>query len=159
MDNRPDFCGCSQSRKFYVALSERLTVYVKHLAWLHSVPDGQSETRGKQFSGSSIVELPSISGGEHVAMILREIGYAVSGDPISNQELYAWVQVTGIQIDCWTARMITTLSSEYLSQYRISNKIECPAPFVKTIADGDLQEAGRLVSDKLKALAKRKSKT
>ena len=122
------------------------------------MPEGQSKSRGAQFSGSTLAELPDIRGGEHVISIIRDLGYALHGEPLSNQEVLAWSQLTGVKLDSWTASIITTLSGDYMSQRQESRKPEAPAPYLKELKGDDLREAGRNFSDKFKAIAKRSTK-
>lgn len=87
--------------------------------------------------------------------MIYDVGYASSGEPITYQELRAWSDLSGVMLDGWSAKMMIEMSSEYMAQYRISSKKECPPPFIKEIKGDDLQKAGAAVTEKFKALAKR----
>lgn len=49
--------------------------------------------------------------------------------PISWQTLSAWQKLTGVQLAPWEARMLRTLSSEYLAESRRAESENCPAPW------------------------------
>jgi hypothetical protein len=120
------------------------------------VPKGQSKTRGEQFSGSAMARLPNISGGEYVIELMNGVGYGLHGEPLSNQEVLAWSNLTGITLDCWTASLITKLSYDFMSQRSSSEAVNSPPPYIPDVDTSEQQRA--IVDAKFRQLAKRKRK-
>ena len=83
---------------------------MKHLAWLHAVPDPEyrkkhqnapkRQTRQDQLQQqeSNLLALPEIEHGAHIIEWLHGIGVTENGDngikPLSWQEINAWKQAT-----------------------------------------------------------------
>ena len=110
-------------------------------------------TRGEQYKGSDMYALPKVTGGEYVLGLMGEIGFGLAGEPLSNQEVLAWSQLTGIKLDCWTASIITTLSSDYMNQRSGAIDPGCPAPYVSEEEPSESQRQS--VRDKFKSMANR----
>lgn len=120
------------------------------------MPKGQTKTRGEQFHGSAMARLPDVAGGEYVLDLMRSVGFGLHGEPLSNQEVLAWSNLTGIVLDCWTASLITKLSFDFMEQRSKSEPIDCPPPYVPEV---DTSEENRAIVDaKFRQLAKRKRK-
>ena len=49
--------------------------------------------------------------------------------PISWLTIDAWQRVTGVHLAPWEARLIRTLSIEYLAEHRRAESENCPAPW------------------------------
>ena len=63
-----------------------------------------------------------------------EVGPLMSGgmgdSPLTNGELLAWQENTGIFLQPWEARFLSRLSRDYLIQSQKSEKADCPAPYL-----------------------------
>jgi len=118
---------------------------VKHLAWLHAVPDPEyrkkhqnapkRQTRQEQLEAqeSSLLELPDVEHGGHVIQWLHEVGPTQQGmngpEPLSWQEISAWREATGVEATAEELVMLRNLSRQYASQYHRSDNPEEPAPY------------------------------
>lgn len=110
-------------------------------------------TRGEQYKDSNMYAPPKVSGGSHVLSIMNAVGFGLHGEPLSNQEVLAWSQLTGINLDCWTASIVTTLSGDYMNQWAKSTDPACPPPFVTSEEPSAEQRA--MVANKFKSMVKR----
>lgn len=65
---------------------------------------------------------------------LMEVGPVVSAGmgpgPITWRDIAAWQEVTGFPLDPWEARLLRTLSIDYLTMMNEARKLDCPAPWV-----------------------------
>ncbi|MCR4297509.1 MAG: hypothetical protein NUV75_01965 [Gallionella sp.] len=132
--------------KFYDGLLEALALYARHIAWLHAVP----EVPGKKIAGADkpVSRLEKMRAdmkdetyhpdmppcdAEYLLAYLWDCGPAVSagmGDvPLRSEHLIAWQEETGIPLQPWEAKMLRSLSREYLAQAQKSEKPDCPPPY------------------------------
>lgn len=63
---------------------------------------------------------------------LLEIGVMTNNGtgnvPLSWQDLAAWIQVTGINLDAWEVKVIRRASEIYVNQLELSRKPDAPMP-------------------------------
>lgn len=131
---------------FYAGLSEELSLYVRHCAWLNATPEKAAQSRFLRMKADGIDPvMPEISA-EYLVNYLMEIGPTMpgSGDPLTHSELRAWQENTGIELNAWQVRLLRRLSSEYASEIIKSTKPEAKPPF------GELYRSPKL-SEKLDA--------
>lgn len=93
----------------------------------------------------------------HLILYLWEIGPILAGGmaskPISNAELLAWSQLTGIELQPWEARFIVRLSQDYLMESRKSEKPDHPSPWVTPAITQEQRDAvSRQVQNSLRSL-------
>jgi len=109
------------------------------LAWLHVTPRDKKgkllRARAEGYKGKQ----PDPGPLGYLLEYLKEVGPAmVNGNfpaPVSWQEIQAWQELTGINLDAFEAQIIRELSCVYAEQYVKSEKIECPPPWVDAQAD------------------------
>lgn len=66
--------------------------------------------------------------------------------PIGWQDIAAWQGLTGNQPAPWEARLLYTLSREYLAALNDGKRVDCPAPW---ISDADIEANRSAVSRKV----------
>ena len=108
---------------------EALSVYVKQIAWLNTVPEKEKRPRRDTVGG----DLPPITAGGYLIELLFEIGPAQpmamsSPVAISELEIAAWKANRGISLSAWEAGTIRRLSHEYASALTKASQASCP-PF------------------------------
>ena len=68
---------------------------------------------------------------------LNELGCVASGMngviPIDNREIESWINLNGVEITHWEARMLRELSKTYCAQYNRSKDLECEEPFATEV--------------------------
>ena len=117
---------------------------MKHLAWLHAVPDPEyrkkhqgapeRKTRQDQLQQfeSALLQLPEVEYGAHVIEWLHGIGVTENGDngikPLSWQEINAWKQANDVSATREELEMLYQLSRVYVAQYHRSNNPDEPPP-------------------------------
>jgi hypothetical protein len=88
-------------------------------------------------------DMPPVDAAGYLLNYFFEVGPTMAAGgypgPITHQELRAWMDLTGIQLRPWEARMLRRLSLEYLDQSHKSEKLHCRPPWksLKTLAKGD----------------------
>lgn len=128
-------------------LGEELKLYVRHMAWLNAVPKPDPRTRrGKAAEDapprlSRLDELkkkkiePAMPPNRAPKLIARliEIGLTEAGGmapaPLAWGTIADWSRVTGVKLEPWEARLMRTLSIEYLAEGRRAESENCPAPW------------------------------
>lgn len=108
---------------------ETLSVYVKQLAWLNTIPEKEKRPRRDTVGG----DLPPITAGGYLVELLYEIGPAQplamsSPVAISELEIAAWQNNRGISLSAWEAGTIRRLSQDYASALAKAGQASCP-PF------------------------------
>lgn len=122
---------------------------MRHLGWLHAAPEPPKEQRGEPDRRSRIqrlrdsdrvVELAPVD--EDVAYLLEhlmQVGPSMPGAngpvPISELELRAWQENSGIELDAWEARTLRRLSREYASEYHAASDPKRPCPYLPEKVD------------------------
>lgn len=74
--------------------------------------------------------MPDLEGYEHLLDHLWSVGPAVAGEPVSFQEIKAWVDLTGVRVDGWEAEALRALSSAWVGEYRAADDAQRPPPFL-----------------------------
>jgi len=111
-----------------------MTLFVRHSAWLDTVPDKQSKARRETRS----TQMPPLDGGEHLVGLLFEIGPVTPGAmgamaPISDQDLRAWQLNQGVKLTPWECRTLRELSRAYCGQLAESRDVHCPPPWIPPV--------------------------
>jgi len=119
--------------KFYEGQYDELSLYVRQLAWLNTVPEKREHSRlqALQAEGRD-PDLPEADL-SYLAEYLLEIGPVLRGGaqptPVTHQEIQSWQELTGIALQPWEVRFIRRLSHEYLAQVQTSVKPSAPPPW------------------------------
>jgi hypothetical protein len=109
---------------------------VRHLAWLHVVPEGEKEQRAKQLDPQdSRLKLPDHAQGAYLIEMLSQIGFARQGPaPIDYQEIAAWCSLTDTDLTPWEADTLHKLSESYVVQLHRSKDANAEPPYdVRTL--------------------------
>jgi hypothetical protein len=135
--------------KFYDGLGRELSLFVRQLAWLNTVPNpperkGRSRksddrpkaprlTRLQQMEKrKERPEFPPISA-RHIVDWLMEVGpvemTGMDRAAVSWREMAAWQKQTGRKLAPWQARLIRRLSNDYLIESRAAEDSGRPAPW------------------------------
>ena len=127
--------------KFYQAVGEELTLYVRHCAWLNAVPEkregDKSKTpyvpRGEKMNAAGMDPgMPPLDA-PYLLGYFWEVGPTMPGGmgevPLTFHEIQAWQEQIGIDLQPWEARIIRRLSCEYLNQSNKATKLHCEAPW------------------------------
>lgn len=128
--------------QFYQGLSDELSLFVRHVAWLNAVPEKAEGDTSKEpevprreslkKSGIEVPEMPPCDA-PHLVAWLFEIGptlpAGMSDGPITHGELANWQANTGITLHSWEARLLRRLSLDYLDQSHKARARDCPAPW------------------------------
>jgi len=117
------------ARTFFAETIETLSIYVKQIAWLNTIPEKEKRARRDTVGG----DLPPITAGRYLIHLLFEIGPAQpramsSPVAISELEIAAWKANRGISLSAWEAGTIRRLSHEYASALTKASQASCP-PF------------------------------
>lgn len=114
---------------------------MRHLAWLHAVPEGSKKSRLASFTDeggeSSFLELPDLEDAAYIVPLLREAGLMSSNGmgvvPVSWQEIESWLRCTELQLTVWEKLTIRELSEAYVSEFNIASKRDAAAPYVRNV--------------------------
>lgn len=75
----------------------------------------------------------------HIIEYLFEVGPTLASGmgnmPLTHCEINAWQNNKGILLNAWEAKMLRTLSIEYIHQTMLSKDIACKAPYGEAIAN------------------------
>lgn len=141
--------------KFQRGLSDELSLWTRQLAWLHASPEtksGSTTTRSEKSRYEMLgdaAKLPD-NPAPHLTDWLLEIGPTVAdGAAIGWRDLGAWMQITGIELEPWEARLIRRLSQEYASMRYRAEKPDCAAPYTTEMVVKDSRDR---VSDQFAAM-------
>lgn len=148
--------------KFYEGLADELTLFVRQLGWLHATPEPTKASRGEPDQRSRMQrlkdagaqpELPEVSAG-YLLDYLMEIGPAASGGmgpvPVTHGEIRSWQENTGIELSPWEARLLRSLSREYVSEL-----VEAGDPKRKAPYDAAEVDAAKVVANDMRAALRR----
>ena len=97
---------------------------------MNAAPEGKGEpvTRLKAMQARNEQPvLPPVSA-RHIVDWWLEIGPAGDG-ALTWQEIAAWEQLTGIELEPWEAKTIRSMSAAFVSQRFEARKAGCPAPY------------------------------
>lgn len=114
-----------------------MSLFTRHLAWLHSKPSKQDKTRFQLYSESEnpsiLLESPRIDYAEYLLNYLFEIGYSKNNGfglvPIDFSDVHFWRQATGTELTCWESLTIVYLSKVYVDQWQLSNGSIISSPY------------------------------
>lgn len=73
--------------------------------------------------------LPPLDAAQHIAEHLFQIGPSTSGEVVTYQEIQAWKNLTGHELNGWEAQTIRALSAAYLAEYQAAEDAKRPAPY------------------------------
>lgn len=94
---------------------------------------------------------------EYLLGYLFEIGPTMAAGgypgPITHEEILAWQELTGIELQPWEARFIKRLSGEHLAESHRAEKIDCPEPSRQESESRDLHTVAKSLQQHLKELA------
>lgn len=110
--------------KFYAEIFAELEVYIKHLAWLHAVPDDDSDKTRLEVieSLNLVVEYPDCEA-QYILDYLFEVGLTLGENPLTHLEISSWQSNIGLELQPFEVRFIKRLSEIYLSA---SHKMKLP---------------------------------
>lgn len=116
---------------FFAQTIEQLTTFVKHAAWLNTIPSKAKRPRRETKSDA----MPHIEAGAHLLEILFEVGPAKPSGMggqigIDEVDLVAWQYNQGISLTPWEAKAVRTLSKEYAYMLGQASEANCPPPWV-----------------------------
>lgn len=128
--------------QFYQGLSDDLSLYVRHCAWLNAVPEKAESDKSKApevsrreaLKRGGILEpgMPSCDA-PHLVAWLFEIGPTLPAGmgegPLTHGELQSWQLNTGIALQSWETRLLRRLSLDYLNESHKARARDCPAPW------------------------------
>lgn len=110
------------------------------MAWLHAVPDklkrsrlaeaqAYAEARGEALE----IELPAASA-DYLRDYLFEVGPFMQGGmapaPLTFQEMDAWVERTGREIEPWESILLRRMSQAYLDELQAATSPDRPPPWM-----------------------------
>jgi hypothetical protein len=129
--------------EFYEALYDDLSLYVRQNAWLNTAPERAKNDKSEGPRLSRIEMLRKAKGEDHqpempqvdaayLISYLWEVGPTMAAGgyagPVTHEELMAWMELTGIELQPWEVRFIRRLSGEYLVESRRAEKADCHEP-------------------------------
>jgi hypothetical protein len=101
-------------------------------------------------------EMPDV-GMPHLIAYLWEIGPAMSGGagpaPITHEEICAWQELTGIELQPWAVRFLRRLSREYIGELHRAEKIDAKAPWMPVDYVPDLAATAKDMRRQMRELA------
>jgi len=132
-------------------LEQRLTLWIRQLAWLHATPkpdarskrgrtepDAPRPSRIEKYKARKIEPRMPPNPAPHLTDRLIEIGITeaagMGAGPISWLTIDAWKRATGVPIEPWEARLLRRLSSAYLAESRRAEAEACPPPWRTAIS-------------------------
>lgn len=136
---------------------------MQYSAWLRAdvevkgLADGESKRRSRlkrmqDENGEDFVPDMPPCGALFLVGYLMDVGPALPGAmgsvPLSEVELRAWQENTGIYLSPWQSRFLKRLSSVWIEQQGLAAKEECPSPWLAE----RMREEKEKVAVKLKAL-------
>ncbi|WP_249403620.1 hypothetical protein [Sphingomonas sp. CFBP 13720] len=132
------------------------------MAWLSATPKPDALTKraktaepGEQVSRLDAMKRAKIvppmppNRAPHIIARLIEIGITEAAGmgsvPISWREISEWQRNTGVSLSAWEARLLRTLSNEYLAEGRRAESENCPPPWRMEVTRREIDtEAARL---------------
>lgn len=135
---------------FQKRVGDELTLYVRQLAWLYSVPQLPPKVRQAAEKAGQKIEPNKLSRWDemtasntvpkmppcpmpHFIAWFTEIGMVeaagMGSAPLSWQGIEAWQRLVGVRLSPWHARLMRSLSVAYLAQKANSELTTDPAPW------------------------------
>lgn len=132
--------------KLQARLGRDLKLYVRQLAWLHATPKPPEGTKRAKYADKAprLSRLDAMkrdgvtpkmppNPAPHIIGWLVEMGLSeaagMGSAPISWATINEWQRATRVALKPWEARLIHTLSVEYLAEGRKAESETCPAPW------------------------------
>jgi hypothetical protein len=78
------------------------------------------------------LEFPPLVAADHLIGYLFSVGPTAGGEPLTFQEIRAWVDLTGHSLSPWEAETLRTLSAAYASEHFQASDPDRPAPYRST---------------------------
>ena len=133
---------------------------MRHLAWLHAVPEKAKESRQKSIKATSedslLLVMPELGEAEYLVPLVMEAGLVEqSGTGIvalSWKEIESWQNVTGVKLHTWEATILRQMSEAYASEFSQASDRNRPAPYSKAIETEEIDREA--VSNKLRNIFK-----
>lgn len=137
---------------------------MRHLAWLHAVPDdGRKKSRLASFRALDDehpkLELPDIEseyGAGYIIGLLQEAGLMSSNGmgpvPLSWVDIESWIRCAEYDLPLWVKLKIKNLSEEYVHELLEAKDMSRPAPYERVVVvedEVDLAAQRTKVQDKL----------
>jgi len=131
---------------------------MRHMAWLHAVPEGSKNSRLKSFKAldenSSFLQLPNIEGAEYLVALLSEVGFVsysgVGAIAITWSEIESWLNCTELNLSIWEKLMLKEMSEAYASVLSTATDKHTPAPYIHEVEDIEAQRTK--VANKLRSV-------
>ena len=131
---------------------------MRHMAWLHAVPEGSKNSRLKSFKdfdeNSSFLKLPNIEGAEYLVALLSEVGFVqhtgMGATSIPWTEIDSWLRCTQLNLSVWEKLVLKEMSEVYASQLITSTDKNHPAPYIPEV--DDTEERRTHVANKLRSV-------
>lgn len=135
---------------FQKGIGDQLTLYVRQLAWLYSVPQlppeaiQAAEKSGQKIKRNTLSRFDEMTAGKisppmppnpmpYFILWFTELGMVeaagMGSAPLSWREIEAWQRNVGVRLTPWQARMMRSLSIAYLAQKGKSELTTDPAPW------------------------------
>jgi hypothetical protein len=156
--------------KFLEALYDDLSLYVRQSAWLNTAPERAKNDKSEAPQLSRIEqlrkdlqdddyqpEMPPVDA-EYLIAYLFEVGPTMAAGgypgPLTHEELRAWMDLTGIDLEPWEVRFLRRLSGDYLAESHRAEKRDCPAPVKSEDRSQDLYAVAKSMQQTLKEMAR-----
>lgn len=101
-------------------------------------------------------DMPPV-GAAYLLGYLWEVGPTMAAGgypgPVTHEELLAWQELTGIELQPWEMRFLRRLSGEYMAESRRAEKRDCPEPARREPTQVDLDAVARSMQRTLKEMA------
>ena len=140
--------------------------YVAHQAWLNTAPfkpgkkgkptqERREHTRMQDFYQRGVtayLTMPDAKGSQYLIEAMHEAGSGLPGqngrmNPLTWQEIDAWMRATGAEFEWWETDAIYRLSRCYCNWLAKASDPNCPAPYTDP---GALTQARQSVGDGIK---------
>ena len=144
-----------------------MSLFVRHSAWLNALQDRGAKSkeprqsrlermRAERKDADYVPDMPPVEA-EYLLAILFEIGPTMAAGmgagPITHEELRAWQENTGIELQPWQVRTLRRLSCDYLVESNKAEKADCPAPWQPVGAVVDRAAVSNSMRDAIRAMA------
>lgn len=134
-----------------------MIIWARHIAWLVTIPKGQTKSRYDQEEERfDRINLPDLGAFEQIAEYFDEIG-AVRQlpdgvTPISYAEIDGWARATGTPINHWVVNVLMNMSRQYYYQMGRSSDPMVQAPYTAFRTDEDMVVLRKRTSEKIRKL-------
>ena len=115
--------------QFFESIERELEIYVRHMAWLNSTPDGAELSRAEIFEQKNFDVLMPDCSAPYLIEYLLELGVSMGEHSLTHGELESWMNNTGIRLSAFEVRALKRLSQAYLSTGHAATKEDYPTPW------------------------------